>query len=170
MTLARLDDEMGLFLWTDGRAVPSRLRSSFAQGRWITDMSLLLPARSGQKLTSSEVEGFWLPAGRAAEELAAFPMSDLRRFSTTARLWILAAKWVVEAVARQQVVPSLRVTDDATTWRAAWRVAPIREDDRARLVGLAQAMPGVARCAPANDDGAVWSPTHALQLFLDAAA
>jgi len=169
ITFARLEGTAGLLLWSpDGGPLSARLRSSFARGRWISTVELLLPNGSGPRPTV--VEAWWLAADRAAEELAPIPLSELRRYPAATRVWVLAAKWVVEAVARQQVVPTLEATADSALWHARWRVAPVRAEDRARLTGLVDAMPGAARCWRADEVGRVLSAGAALQEFLDAAA
>ncbi|TNF28557.1 MAG: DEAD/DEAH box helicase [Deltaproteobacteria bacterium] len=115
------------------------------------------------------MQGWWLPADQSVEELASIPLTSLRRFSHAARVWILAAKWAVYTIDRQQVVPSFAGAQDAQDWCAIWRVAPVQPDDRTRLASLAAAMPGVARCWPVDDADRVLTPGAALQEYLDAA-
>jgi len=145
----------GLFLWaTDDRVVPARLRSAFARGHWVTGVRLLFPDPHGiPRLTPRD--GWWLDAGAAATELASIPLSHLARLSPSVGVWALAAKWTIELIERQQVVPSLLPwpTAAATSTTpsevlAQWRVAPVRLEDRTRLQALAQALPGVARACP----------------------
>jgi len=168
ITYVRNDGAPGLLLWgEEGDALP-RLRSSFARGKWLRSVSLLAPdGESGVGV--AEVEGWWLRADRSVEELASIPLTDLRRFSHAARIWILAAKWAVFTIDRQQLVPSFDAMPEGDGWRASWRVAPVQPDDRTRFASLAAAMPGVARCWPVDGANSVLTPTAALQEFLDAA-
>jgi len=148
----------GLFLWaTDDRVVPARLRSAFARGHWVTGVRLLFPDPHGvPRLTPRD--GWWLDAGAAATELASIPLSHLARLSPSVGVWALAAKWTIELVERQQVVPSLvpgtadiageAESETPSEALAQWRVAPVRLEDRTRLQALAQALPGVARACP----------------------
>ena len=137
----------GLFLWaTDDRAVPARLRSAFARGHWVTGVRLLFPDPQGVPRLAPR-DGWWLDAGHAAIELASIPISHLPRMSPSVGVWALAAKWTIELVERQQIVPSLVQHGDDEAL-AQWRVAPVRLEDRKRLQALAQALPGVARACP----------------------
>ena len=168
ITYVRNEATPGLLLWGDEGDVPPRLRSSFARGKWLRSVPLLVPDDAGG-LARASVEGWWIRADHGVEELAPIALTDLRRFSHAARIWILAAKWAVFTIDRQQIVPAFRAAPEGTGWRATWRVAPVQSDDRTRLASLATAMPGVARCWPVDDSGSILTPGAALQEFLDAA-
>jgi len=168
---------VGLFLWaSDDRVVPPRLRAAFGRGRFLTSVPVLHPDPHGGPRNAARViarEGWWLDAGAAAAELATIPLSHLERLSPSVALWTLAAKWVVEIVLRQQVVPAIVPTGDGGTWRGQWRAAPVRGEDRTRLHDLARTMPGVARAWPpqgASSQPLIWTASAALQEFADAAA
>ncbi|MFO0746617.1 MAG: DEAD/DEAH box helicase [Myxococcota bacterium] len=167
---------VGLLLWaTDERVIPPRLRSAFARGRWLSGVPVLHPDPHGGARGAARTiprDGWWLDAGLAAAELATVPLSHLVRFSPSIGLWTLAAKWVVEIVLRQQVVPAIVPAAEPGHWRSTWRAAPVRAEDRSRLQELGKAMPGVARGWSPHTTGAplVWTPVAALQEFADAAA
>ncbi len=168
----------GLFLWAaDDRVVPTRLRSAFSRGHWLSGLKLLFPDTHGVARTAPR-DGWWLDAGAAAAELATIPLSHLAQLSPSVGVWALAAKWALELVMRQQLVPAL-VEDTKGkaegSCRAQWRVAPVRPEDRARLFALADALPSVARCSPVGNGNGdakspmVRTPLAALQEFVDAA-
>jgi len=108
---------------------------------------LWVPSKEG--LEEKPVGGWWLPAREAALVLCPLSLKELDRLPASVGFWTLASKWVIEALSRQQVVPSIEDGDAEGTWLASWRVAPVRPEDRARLAGLAAAMPGVARASRA---------------------
>lgn len=168
ITYLRNEGAPGLLLWSDAHDVPSRLKSSFGRGKWVRAVELLLP-RKDLVLARQAVEGWWLRADHAVEELASIALNDLRRFSHAARVWILAAKWAVFTIDRQQLVPALRAAPDDAGWRATWRVAPVQAEDRTGLAALAEAMPGIARCWPVDAQDHVLGAGVALTEFLDAA-
>ncbi|MDP6944467.1 MAG: hypothetical protein QF464_09985, partial [Myxococcota bacterium] len=130
-------------------------------------MPLWIPTKEG--LSEKPVNGWWLAAPDAALVLCPLSLKELDRLPVSVGFWTLASKWIIEALSRQQVVPSLADGGDEGTWVASWRVAPVRPEDRARLAGLAAAMPGVARASPVDGDR-VLTPTGALRTFMDAAA
>lgn len=169
ITFVRHQGAAGLLLWSLASDVPPRLRSAFGSGSWLREVPLLLPSEAGA-LTHQPVEGWWLRADRAVEELAPIALTEIRRFSPASRVWILAAKWAVLAIDRQQIVPALRPLEEEGASEAEWRVAPVQGEDRARLASLAAAMPGVARCWSNDPQGRVLSTSRVLQEFLDAAA
>ena len=183
----------GLFLWAaDERFVPPRLRSAFSRGHWLSGLKLLFPDSHGVARPATR-DGWWLDAGLAAAELATIPMNHLEQLSPSVAVWTLASKWAVELVMRQQVVPAIVTTsqssqpdaasraahaahgdDNHAHFRAQWKVAPVRPEDRARLYALAEALPAVARNSPVpvsnNGNGAyVRTALAAVQEFVDAA-
>ncbi|MGM0574984.1 MAG: DEAD/DEAH box helicase [Myxococcota bacterium] len=168
MTLHRDADRVGLLLWVpEDQDVPPVLRSSFLRGRWRTDVPVVMPDRAGRPERVT-VDGWFLKASTAAAALAPMSLNTVDDLPASIAVWALASKWAVEAVVRQQAVPSLTPTDDPDRYEARWRVAPVRAEDRSRLTGLASAMPGVAR-AGVNGDEHVPTPLAALRTFLDAA-
>ena len=170
ITFIRVDGAPGLLLWADDEEqIPRHLRSAFSLGSWRRQVKLIQPGAKG-RLRRVGTDGWWLYASRAAAVLAGIPLSELGRFSSSVAVWSLASKWVTEAVARQQLVPALRPTSEPNTWQASWRVAPVRPDDRARITGLASAMPGVARAVPVGDGNEVMTAAATLYEFMDAAA
>ncbi|MBL8787908.1 MAG: DEAD/DEAH box helicase [Deltaproteobacteria bacterium] len=130
--------------------MPARLRSAFARGHWLTGVRLLFPDAHGVPRVMPR-DGWWLDAGQAAIELATIPLSHLSRLSPSVGVWTLASKWTVELVASEQVVPVLVPGPESDSWLAQWRVAPVRLEDRKRLLALAQSMPGVARACPLDE-------------------
>ncbi len=122
ITYLRNEATPGLLLWGDAGDVPPRLRSSFARGKWLRSVPLLVPDDAGG-LARASVEGWWIRADHGVEELASIPLTDLRRFSHAARIWILAAKWAVFTIDHQQFVPAFRAAPDGVGWRATWRVS-----------------------------------------------
>lgn len=161
---------VGLFLWARRQEdMPAELERQFSRGRWLEDVVLVGPNKRG-KVRQFKATGWWLPADRAAEVLATLSLGDMRHRTASVAVWTLASKWVIEAVARQQLVPSLLPGDDEDVFHARWRAAPVRPDDRARIAGLVSAMPGVARACPVDlGDKSVRTATAALHDFVDAA-
>ncbi|MCB9728177.1 MAG: DEAD/DEAH box helicase [Deltaproteobacteria bacterium] len=168
MTLYREGRETGLLLWApDDAHFPPGLRAAFLRGRWQSNISVFVPDGE-RRLVREPVSGWYLDAARAASALAPLSLTAVDRMAPSIAVWALASKWVVEAIAREQVVPALLATEDPEVWSARWRAAPVRPDDRARLTGLAAAMPGVARAWPVSEDR-VLTADAALLEFIDAA-
>ena len=168
LTLLKRDDRVGLFLWARSRfAIPPTLSRTFVGAQKLEGVPLWIPSKEG--MSEKEVSGWWLPAPDATLVLSPLSLKELDRLPVSVGFWTLASKWVIEALSRQQVVPSLVDGEVEGTWVASWRVAPVRPEDRARLAGLAAAMPGVAR-ASSMDGDRVLTPPAALRLFMDAAA
>jgi hypothetical protein len=168
LTLLKRDNRVGLFLWARSRfSIPPTLSRTFVGADKIDGVPLWVPSKDG--MDSKEVSGWWLPAPAAALVLCPLSLNELDRLPASVGFWTLASKWVIEALSRQQVVPSIVDGGDEGTWQASWRVAPVRPEDRARLAGLAAAMPGVARASAADGDR-VLTPPGALRSFMDAAA
>ena len=166
LTLLKRDNRVGLFLWARSRfSIPPTLSRTFGGADKLEGVSLWVPSKDGME--NRPVNGWWLPAPEAALVLCPLSLKELDRLPASVGFWTLASKWVVEALSRQQVVPSI-VGEDGT-WQASWRVAPVRPEDRARLAGLAAAMPGVARASPVDGDR-VLTPPAALRVYMDAAA
>ncbi len=197
LTLSNCQGRCGLLLWTrsaPGRAaaarpsevegLPPELRSAFARGTWLKDVGLIGPGRTpktARKLTPFEVSGWWLGASGSATALAALSMTQLRELASSVGVWALASKWVVEAVFRELIVPSLRPNeldgeatappnDETPKWDARWQLAPVRPEDRTRLADLAAALPGVARAHPVDDEGNVLTAASALDIYMNCAA
>ncbi len=157
----------GLLCWSVGEANDaSWLRAAFTKGLWRVGVPLYLPTDDGS-IEVSEVDGWWLEAVDAVGELAIVPLKHVSSYPPSVALWILASKSIVEAVAKQQIVPSL-LPHVAGGWEARWRAAPVRPADRARLSALVDAMPGVAR-AWKRDDGGVYAADAALHEYMDGA-
>jgi superfamily II DNA or RNA helicase len=168
LTLYRDGHDSGLLLWaTDDTQFPAAVRTAFLRGRWQTNVSVYV-VNDERRLARDNVSGWYLDAARAVSALAPLSLSAVDRLPSSIAVWALASKWVVEAIAREQVVPALLPTEDAESWTARWRAAPVRPEDRARLAGLADAMPGVARAWPTADDR-VLTAQAALLEFIDAA-
>ncbi len=170
ITLVRRESDTGLLLWADDEAaLPRLLRSAFSRGRWLEGVDLVAPGKDGKPGVAS-VDGFWLSASRAAAALATVPLGELRGMTASVSVWTLASKWVVEAIARQQLVFTLDPQTDPGRCRARWRVAPVRPEDRSRLAGLAASLPGVARACPVDPKrDKVLGAGAALHEFMDAA-
>ena len=161
---------MGLLLWAeDDRHIPGLLRSPFRRGEWCTRAPIQMPAPSG-RVAVKMVDGWWLSAAEATAALAPIPLAVVDRLPRAMAVWALASKWVIEAVARHQVVPALDSTDTEDEWTARWRVSPVRPEDRARIAGLASALPGVGRAMVLPDRTRALSSISALRRFMDAAA
>lgn len=170
LTLCTHAGAPGLLLWAvEEEAIPRALRTPFSRGVWCENVAILLPG-SGAALQRSQTRGWWLAASQAAQLLATVTMQDLGRLALSTGLWTLASKLVVEFVHHEHIVPSLKQGPDGA-WCAAWRVAPVKSEDRSRLIDLARAMPGVARAIPVDDTcEQVYGASAALHLFMDAAA
>ena len=170
LTLFEHEGVVGLLLWAeDDRHIPGLLRSPFRRGEWCTRAPIQMPARSG-RVAVKMVDGWWLSAAEATSALAPIPLAVVDRLPRAMAVWALASKWVVEAVARHQVVPALESTDAEEEWHARWRVSPVRPEDRARIAGLASAMPGVGRAMVLPDRSRALSAISALRHFMDSAA
>jgi hypothetical protein len=168
LTLLKRDDRVGLFLWARSRfAIPPTLSRTFVGAQKLENIPLWIPSKEG--MTEREVSGWWLAAPDATLVLSPLSLKELDRLPVSVGFWTLACKWVIEALSRQQVVPSLIDGEVEGAWLASWRVAPVRPEDRARLAGLAAAMPGVARSSSFDGDR-VLTPPAALRVFMDAAA
>ena len=169
LTLLRHQDEPGLLLWAlDDRRIPGILRSPFLRGHHHVTADLLVADEDGE-LAMTSITGWWLPAPEASAALAPLPLAVVDRLPASIAVWSLASKWVVEAIARHQVVPGLVARkDDPSRVEARWRVAPVRPDDRTRLAGLASAIPGA--CRAWVHEGRVLTSRAALRMFTDAAA
>ena len=168
LTLLKRDTRVGLFLWARSRfAIPPTLSRAFVGAEKLEEVLLWIPSKEG--VQEKAVSGWWLPASEAALVLSPLSLKELDRLPVSIGFWTLASKWVIEALSRQQVVPSLIEGAKEGDWEATWRVAPVRPEDRARLAGLAGAMPGVARASSLDGDR-VLTPPAALRVFMDAAA
>lgn len=160
--------DVGLLLWAhDDRRIPGLVRRPFILGQRRDSVRLVSP--EGDELGDTEVAGWWLPASDAAQSLATLPMAVVHKMPASVAVWSLASKWVVEALARQQLVPALVPGGDDDAWCAQWKVAAVHPDDRARLSGLADAMPGVARASLLDDGERVPTAIRALKMFMDSA-
>ncbi len=169
LTLYRDGRDSGLLLWaTDDAHFPPAGRTAFMRGRWQSNVPVYV-VDDERGMTREPVSGWYLEAARAASALAPLSLTAVDRLPPSIAVWALASKWVIEAIAREQVVPSLVATEDSEVWTARWRAAPVRPDDRARLAGLAQAMPGVARAWPTNGDDRIMTADAALLEFIDSA-
>ena len=158
-----------LFLWEPpGSTSPGRT-SPLTYGRG--ELALLPQAtRDLLKLTVQQLElpetgtttitGFLLPmpegiAGLIArEEWHAGPVP--LHPSLSFQCWSLAARFLLELLARQRIVPT--VADDGVS---RWRVILTAPEDRRRAEALARALPPVAYA------GTGLTPAAALMLFLD---
>jgi hypothetical protein len=170
LTLYEHEGCIGLLLWAeDDRHIPGLLRSPFRRGEWCARAPIQMPAPSG-RVAVKMVDGWWLSAAEATAALAPIPLAVVERLPRAMAVWALASKWVVEAVARHQVVPALDSTDSEDEWLARWRVSPVRPDDRSRIAGLASAMPGVGRAIVLPDRTRALSSISALRWFMDSAA
>jgi superfamily II DNA or RNA helicase len=94
----------------------------------------------------------------------------MKGYAASAAVWMLASRWVLEALMSHKLVPALMPGLAPGTWVSRWRVAPVRTEDRARLNGLAGALPGVARAWVSDTNGKVRRAASVLHAFLDAAA
>ena len=168
MTLCRdPSGHSGLLLWlADDEEPPAALRTSFLRGRWRTDVPLWAPTGKGG-VEQHATDGWWLPAHEAAAGLAPLSLAFLDELPASLTVWALASKRVVEALVREMAVPALERLNDEGACTARWRAAPVRPEDRARLAGLAAAMPGVARAWPPEDNGRVLTAVAALREFLE---
>jgi hypothetical protein len=169
LTIYEHEGQTGLLLWAeDDRQIPGLLRSPFRRGEWCARAPIQMPARSG-RVAVKMVDGWWLSAAEATAALAPIPLAVIDRLPRAMSVWALASKWVIEAVARHQVVPALETMESEDTWTARWRVSPVRPDDRARIAGLASAMPGVARAMVLEDRSRALSAISALRRYMDEA-
>ncbi|MEC9072798.1 MAG: hypothetical protein VX938_10480, partial [Myxococcota bacterium] len=168
LTFSMHRQDVGLLLWArDDRRIPGLVRRPFILGQRRDGVRLVSPSVDG--ITEDQVSGWWLSASDAARSLATMPMAVVHKMPASVAVWALASKWVVEALARQQLVPSLVPGGENDAWHARWKVAAVHPDDRARLSSLADAMPGVARATFLEDGERVPTAIRALKMFMDSA-
>ena len=92
------------------------------------------------------IEGIGVPLLKMLDLFVALPIAnhrpaDVQRVGDDLRFWGIAAKFVLELLARQRCLPGLRVNGEQVN--AIW--LPVLDGDQERFRTLAQAMPPVAR-------------------------
>jgi hypothetical protein len=116
-------------------------------------------AATGRRVTT---DGATLEVRAALHVLAAISAADARASSPSVAAWTLAAKLVLDLVARERVVP--RLTDDEVRWAPALGGAA----DAARVTALAAALPPAAHALAAHAKGdEAWTSDVVLRAFLD---
>jgi hypothetical protein len=127
-------------------------------------------AEQGFKLR--RVRGYRLPLLDGAVQLAALTQAELSLLPPSLAVWSLAAKFGLELVAREQLVP--RVVKQADEQVARWKVVLNLPHDAMRFGELAQAFPVAAHALPIGHVGAptdsavlVWTARALLREFLD---
>ena len=94
------------------------------------------------------IEGLGIPAGDLIELLVAMPLSDDdeaadHRLGDDLRFWGLAAKFVLELLARQRYLPGIELNDGSS--RAVWLANLDDEHDATRFEQLVLGMPSACR-------------------------
>ncbi|NQE04600.1 RNA polymerase-associated protein RapA [ANME-1 cluster archaeon GoMg1] len=89
-------------------------------------------------------------------------------FGGSLRFWIEAARFSLELITRQQIVPSIREDkrDDSASFRAAWKVV-ITEEDEERVRMLYEAMPPSCRALQSKDKSHLASPADLVLSFVN---
>ncbi len=143
--------------------------------------SLLLP---DELFKLRRVRGYFVPLIDAVAQLAAMTQTEIEQAPTSIAVWSIAAKFLLELVARERLVP--RVVKQAGDQRARWSVALNLPQDHDRFTSLVNAFPIAAHAVPhvmdANNNVGdarpatpatltrIWSAAALLREFLDKAA
>ena len=159
-------------LWGDdttGHVVPGLLR----------DAVVAKVAVVGANGALNTVHGQRLPLLATAMQLCAVGAADVERISASGVGWVLAAKFALELVARQLVVPTLAWRDGQLDARWAVSLAAADEMQKAALIAATMAPSGYAvpwvelEDSVASPSAAIprsWDPAVLLREFLDATA
>jgi hypothetical protein len=159
----------------DGRA--RGRRKAAADHPWASDVSGLAalgePASASivtSKSSPAPVSGLAISLVRAVPALAALPADDLGLVPASVAAWSLAAKLVLDLVARERIVPLIAAGASGAT--ARWGISLSLTDDADRFARLARAFPPAAHAVPVEDEDAshVWPATDLLLEFADAVA
>jgi len=145
--------------------------------------SLLLPDESFKR---RRVRGYFVPLLDAVAQLAAMTQAEIEQAPASIAVWSLAAKLLLELVARERLVP--RVVKQAGEQRARWSVVLNLPNDQRRFESLVQAFPIAAHAVPHAMDATnnnvvdtrtpdspdapvrIWTAAALLREFLDIAA
>lgn len=159
-------DRPGWFLWGNEAAQSALAVLGEPASRVIPD----------ERLRLRRVRGYRLPLLEGAVQLAAAPQTELSRWPASLAAWSLAAKFGLELVAREQVLP--RVIRQQDWQRARWCVALHQAQDAERFAILADGLPVAAHALPVmpvsaasvEDSVRIWSAAPLLREFLDTLA
>ena len=149
--------------------------------------SLVLP---DDAFKLARIRGYFVPLLDAVMQLSAMTQAEIQQAAPSVAVWSLAAKLVLELVARERLVP--RVIKQGGEQRARWHVVLNLPQDQQRVTALVQAFPIAAHAvvytstattagalanisaSPAEQGQAIapriWSATALLHEFLDTAA
>ncbi|HEX2585508.1 MAG TPA: DEAD/DEAH box helicase, partial [Steroidobacteraceae bacterium] len=109
--------------------------------------SLLLPDES---FKLRRVRGYYVPLQDALIQLSAMTQAEIEQAPASVAVWSLAAKFLLELVARERLVP--RVVKQAGEQRARWSVVLNLPQDQERFATLVQAFPIAAHAVPHATD------------------
>ena len=154
-------------LWGDdatAQIVPGLLRDAVATTATVIGADGALHTVHGQRL----------PLLATAMQLCAVGAEDVERISASGAGWVLAAKFALELVARQLVVPTLAWRDGQLDARWAVSLAAADEMHKAALIAGTMAPSGYAvpwlDLDEADAGPRSWDPAVLLREFLDATA
>ncbi len=139
-------------------------------------------------LAVEPVDGLEVPLGDGLPLLARLGGDELERVPASVAAWSLAAKFALELVSRERIVPWVRRRDGAGESR--WGVSLSAPGDAERFTRLARSFPPAAHAVPIGPSSRrsptarrprgsrvapgepprVWAPEALLAVFLDAAA
>jgi len=160
-------------------------------GSDVANHSLAVSGESGSLLLPDEsfklrrVRGYYMSLQDALIQLSAMTQSEIEQAPASVAVWSLAAKFLLELVARERLVP--RVVKQAGEQRARWSVVLNLPQDQERFTTLVQAFPVAAHAVPhaidANNNVVdarsptsadipirIWTADALLREFFDAAA
>ena len=135
------------------------------------------------RLLVERVRGTEIALIDATAALAALEAADLERLPASVAAWSLAAKLVLDLIARERIVPFLqqRSSGRAVEMEARWGISFALPEDAERFSTLARAFPPAAHAVPHTPRGArgpvrttpaaqVWPPQALLTHYADALA
>lgn len=152
----------------------------FLWGGAARDSSLSVLGDSGtcmvvdETLQARSIKGYSLPLSATVRALAAMSATQLPHASPSIAVWSLAAKLLLELVARERCVPRIINIDGVA--EARWAVALALSDDAMRVSTLAKTFPLAAHAIPApagvhkTATTRIWSSETLLRAFLDMSA
>jgi len=160
-------------------------------GSDVANHSLAVSGESGSLLLPDEsfklrrVRGYYVSLQDAVVQLSAMTQSEIEQSPASVAVWSLAAKFLLELVARERLVP--RVVKQAGEQRARWSVVLNLPQDQERFATLVQAFPVAAHAVPHATDAnnnvvdarspasadapiRIWTAEALLREFFDTAA
>jgi hypothetical protein len=162
MPVVFLPEARVFFAWQQGTSEAPGLLAGRARG--VTLAELVVPP--GKRAV---VVGGAVPLLDALTPLAALDEAGRAALGPSEAAWATAARFAVEQVQREQIVPAMSPQDDG--FEARWTVALASGPERRFVRALAAAMPPSAHAVPLGvADDEVWPAERLLRRFLDEAA